>query len=317
MKNLRMPKISQKKAIFAGSLLLLVIFVTPFFTFAKSDKFYVDDDASGTQNGSMAHPFKTISAAMKKAGKNDEIHVASGKYKENITIKEGVEIFGSDKKNVIITADDKDVPVVFMKDRSKINNVTVRKGQNGIEVLKNSEASIVDCIVEDNDRDGIRIRAHKTVNNKEAVSIDSTIVRENGKIGIYSEVHRVVVTKSAILNNGSDGIIFSSGVSAWMSGNDVKNNDGSGMKLYLQGSNIWTKSNSFSGNDREGIEVNSYGSGRIDIKKASIRGNGRYGVARVVRGNTSASAFNGLTVQSDVEFFGNKSGSISPIIRVK
>lgn len=312
-----MSNSSQKRVVFAGSILLLAIFVAPFFTFAKSDKIYVDDDASGTQNGSLAHPYKTISEGIKHAGKKDEVHVASGNYKENITIKEDVRLFGSDEDKVIITAKDNDVPVVFMKDGSRINKVTIRKGRNGIEVLKNSEVSIIDCIIKDNDRDGIRIRAHKKVTNEEAVSIDKTVIKDNGKIGIYSETHRVVVTNSNITSNGSDGIIFSQGTSAWLSGNKVQDNRGSGMKLYLDGSNIWTKSNTFSHNKREGIEVNAYGNGKIDIKKSKIHSNDRYGVARIVRGNAGTGVFNGLTVQADVEFWENNNGNVSPIIRVK
>jgi len=317
MTSQKVSILSQKKVVFAGSLLLLAIFVAPFFTFAKSDKIYVDDSASGIQDGSSAHPFKTITEGLKRAGKKDEVHVAAGNYKENITIKEDVRVFGSDENKVIITAKDKDVPVVFMKDGSRINKVTVRKGRNGIEVLKNAEASIIDCIIKDNDRDGIRIRKHNKINNNEAVSIDKTVIKENGKIGIYSETHRVVVTNSEIKNNGSDGIIFSQGVSAWLGGNKVSGNRGSGMKLYLDGSNIWTKSNTFSHNKREGIEVNAYGNGRIDIKKSKVHSNDRYGIARVIRGNTSVGVFSGLTVQTDVEFWENNNGNISPVIRIQ
>lgn len=313
-----MSSLSQKKAVFAGSLLLLAIFVAPFFTFAKSDKVYVDDNASGTQDGSQAHPFKTISEGLKHAGKKDEVHVAKGNYKENIIIKEGRRVFGSDEDEVVITADDKDVPVVFMEDGSRINKVTVRKGRNGIEVKKNSEASIVDCIVKDNDRDGIRIQKHKTINNDEAVSIDGTVVKNNGKSGIYSEPHRVVITDSTVIDNDKDGVILNAGVSAWIQGTSVRSNGGSGMKLTLDGSNIWTKSNTFSHNNREGVEVDSFGgNGKVDFKKAKIHDNDRNGIARVIRGNSNSGAFKGLTIQADTEFWGNKVGNVSPIIRVQ
>lgn len=312
-----MSNSSQKKAVFAGSLLLLAIFVAPFFTFAKSDKIYVDDDASGTQDGSQAHPYKTISEGLKHAGEKDEVHVANGNYKENITIKEDRRVFGSDEDKVILTADDDDVPVVFMEDGSKISKVTVRKGRNGIEVKKNSEASIIDCIIKDNKKDGIRIQKHKKITNEEAVSIDSTLIKNNGKSGIYSEPHRVVITESEIVDNDKDGAILNAGVSAWISGSKFKDNGGSGMKLTLDGSNVWTKSNTFSHNNREGIEVNAYGNGRIDIKKSKIHSNDRYGIARIIRGNSSTGVFKGLTVQADVEFWENKIGNLSSIIRVK
>lgn len=314
----KMSNLSQKKAALAGSLLLLSLFILPFLTFAKNDKIYVDDSASGTQNGSQAHPYKTITEGLKHARKKDEVHVASGHYKENITIKEDRKLFGSGRDKVIITADDDDVPVVFMEDGSKIDKVTVRKGRNGIEVERNAKVSIIDCMVKDNERDGIRIRKQNKVNNDNAVSIDGTVVKNNGKSGIYSEPHRVVVTDSDITENGKDGINFNAGVSAWIEGNDLRNNGGSGMKFTVDGSNIWTKSNSISRNDREGIEVDSFGgSGRIDVKKAKIHDNDRYGIARIIRGNASTASFKGLTVQTDTDFWGNKIGNVSSIIRVQ
>lgn len=301
-----------------ASLALIAIFILPAVTFAGSKKIYVDDSASGSEDGSSDHPYNTITEGLKKAKKGYEVHVRSGSYKENITIKEDIKLYGAGRDKVTITADDDDVPVVFMEDETKIDGVKIRKGRNGIEIERDSEASIINCTIEDNDRDGVRIRKHAKVNDGEAVSIDDTIIRDNGKAGIYSEAHRVVITDSQIQSNDKDGIILSSSVSAWLSGNDIKNNGGSGLKLTLDGANIWTKSNSVAHNGREGVEVESYGgSGRIDLKKAKIHDNGRWGVARVKRANTYNSVItNGLTIQSDTEFWGNKFGNTSSIIPV-
>lgn len=301
-----------------GALVLLMMVIVPALSFAKSGhKVYVDDNASGTQDGSSDHPYKTITEGLKHAKKNDEVHVRAGSYKENITIKEDRKLYGSGRDKVTITANDDDVPVVMMEDDTKIDGVTVRKGRNGIEIERNAKVSIVNCTVKDNDRDGIRIRKHNKVDTKNAVSIDNTVIKNNGKFGIYSEAHRVVITDSDITDNDKDGVFLLSGSSAWLSGNSIKKNDGSGMKLILDGSNIWTKSNSIADNKREGIEVNAYGgTGRIDIKKSKIHGNDRYGIARVKRGTFSNSIFNGLTVQTDTEYWDNASGNLSHIILV-
>ena len=90
------------------TLLLIAVVALPFFGFAKGgDKIYVDKDASGTQNGSSKHPYKTISQATKKADKGDEVVVSSGTYKERVTLPRGVKLSGSGKTKTIIKSDDK------------------------------------------------------------------------------------------------------------------------------------------------------------------------------------------------------------------
>lgn len=123
-----------------------------------------------------------------------------------------------------------------------------------------------------------------------------------------------------ISNNKKDGILLEAKVSAWIEGNNIKDNDSSGMRLSLDGSNIWTKNNTYRDNEREGIEVNAFGGdGRIDISKSKFVKNGRYGVARIIRGNANVNIFKNLTFDNRNDFWGNsnKVGTISPIIRVK
>ncbi|TAK95176.1 DUF1565 domain-containing protein [Patescibacteria group bacterium] len=301
-----------------GSLLLVAIIALPVLTFAKHGKnIYVDDSASGSEDGSSSHPYKTIGQALKKAHGGDEVHVSSGTYKENIILKEDVKLYGSGRDKVTIKAHDDDSTVVSMEDGSKLNGVKVTGGNNGIEVERDAKVSITKCTIEDNDRDGIRIRSHKKIDDDHAVTIDHVIVRDNGKAGIYSDPHRVVVTESDIRSNHKDGIILASGVSAWLGDNEVKSNGGSGFVAVLDYSNILTSGNSFGDNKREGIQISAYGAaGRIDIKNSKVHGNNRYGIARVERANVANSRWNNFTVQSNVTYWDNSFGNLSPIINV-
>ncbi|MCK9378841.1 MAG: DUF1565 domain-containing protein, partial [Candidatus Moranbacteria bacterium] len=74
--------ISIRKREVVVSAILLAVLILPFFSFAGTSKIYVNDGASGTQNGSINHPYKTITKALEKANDDDEIHIASGTYKE-------------------------------------------------------------------------------------------------------------------------------------------------------------------------------------------------------------------------------------------
>lgn len=296
--------------------MLLAIFVMPFVILADGKKIYVDDNASGTQDGTSGHPYKTISVALKHADEDTEVHIAAGTYKENIEIPEGVEIFGENKDTVIIEAEDDDEPVIDTSDHNKINKVTVKKGKYGIEVGKDDKVSIIKCTIKDNDKDGVRIKEGK-VDDKHKVSITDSEIRNNGWSGIYSEKRRIVLINNDIHDNDGDGIDLEAGTKAWIDQNKVKNNDGSGLKVTLDGSSIWTDDNSFSENEREGVEVNTYGgTGIVDIKDNHIHDDDRFGIARVQRGYFPANIWNGLVIHSDNIFYGNKYGNVSHIVIV-
>src|SRR4030042_4666297 len=146
---------ANKLAETAGALTLMALFALPFLLFAGSDKIYVDDSASGTQNGSSSHPYKTITKALEEAGDGDEIHVRNGEYKENIHLREGRELYGQARDGVVIKADDDDYEVVDLEHDTEINKETIKGGKYGGRGGGDERASIVDCVIKDNDEDGV------------------------------------------------------------------------------------------------------------------------------------------------------------------
>jgi hypothetical protein len=315
-KMLNKAKLGRKADLFGG-ILLLVVFVGPIFAFAshRSDM-YVDVSASGTQDGSVSHPFKTITEALKHSSSKTDVHVAKGEYKENISIPKGVKVFGSDKNDVIIKADDTDKSVVTMYTNSEINKVTVKKGTNGIKVKNGAKVSIIKCIIRDNDNDGIKIEEGPVWDTR-MVSITDSTIKDNGRSGIFSKKRRLVIMDNEISGNDSDGVNIEAGSKVWLQDNKIKDNSGSGMSLTLDGSDIWTKSNTLRGNGHDGIEINAYGkNGRIDINKSFFVGNAGYGVSRIQRAFFPASVWSGLTVQKNVNFDSNDKGTTSSVIRV-
>ena len=300
-------------------IMVAILVVAPFLAFSShKDKLYVDAKASGSETGSVEHPYKTIKKALEKAGKNTEIHVAKGKYKENITIKEEVDIFGASQDGVIIEAKDDDKPVVTMKHDTTLNKVTVKNGKNGIKVDNGAKASIIKVTIKNNDRDGIYISEGR-VKDKKMVSISECSITGNNWAGIYSKTRRLSIVDNDISENGSEGIDIENNSSAWIAGNRIKDNRGSGMKLRVDGSNIWTKSNSIRENKKEGIEISFRGTaGRIDIAKSKIVGNHKYGVAKVQRFPRSADSVSlwnkYLTFGDNNEFWDNYLDPISGVI---
>lgn len=264
------------------ALATVVLIALPMFAFSShTHKLYVDDNASGTQDGSSSQPYKTIMQAVNAAKGSTEVHVSNGTYKENITLRMHVKIYGENKDKTIIEANKSSESVVTMKDDTVINKVTVKGGTNGIKVRDKAKASIIKCVIKDNDRDGIKIESDGTSNSRR-VSISKNTIKDNGWSGIYSGRRNLSIMDNDIYSNGKDGIDIAKGSKAWIADNKIKDNRGSGMKLAIDGSDIWTKSNYVNNNRREGLEVSFKGvAGKINIAKSKFYNNGRYGIARV------------------------------------
>ena len=318
--NQKIGNISKQKMTFLVIGVCLAVML-PFLAFSSHKaKLYVDASASGTQDGSVSHPYKTINQAMSKADKKTQIHVAKGWYKENVKIKEGVEVYGSNKNKVVIEAKDSGDPAVIMNNDTKINKITVRKGKYGIKIESHAKASVIECTVRDAKTGGIIIEGDGVKTSRMVYISDSEIVSNNG-FGISSGRRKLSITGNQIRDNEGDGVDINKGSSAWISGNHIVNNDKSGMKLSIDGSNIWTKNNSIRNNGREGMEVSFSGqAGRIDIAKSNILYNHRYGVAKVQRASfaNNVSLWNKyLTFDGKNQISGNTSGDVSGIIIIK
>lgn len=315
MKNLKNDLFKGKSGVLGG-LLLIALFVLPLISFAGSRKdIYVSANAAGREDGSAAHPYKTISEALVHANSRTDVHVLKGSYKDNIEIPKGVRVFGSDRDDVVIRSRSSKKVVVSMKNDTVIDGVTIEQGKGGIWIKGDAEVSVVDCVIRDNESDGIKIEEGSAKHDK--VSITNSRIEDNGKSGIYSGKRKIVLINNEIINNDKDGVDLAAGTSAWLEKNEIKKNDKSGIKLTLDRSGIWMKNNSIRDNEREGIEINAYGgAGRIDINKAKIEGNGNYGVAKISRAGFSRSIWNGFTIHDTKIIDGNKKGSVSAIIAI-
>jgi hypothetical protein len=306
--------IRQKWPILA--LLVAILAVAPFLVASShKSKLYVNDNASGTQDGSVSHPFKTIKKALDKADGKTEIHVSNGSYKENIVLKKNVELYGESEDGVVIKAKDGGNSTVVMNDDSKINKVTIKGGATGIKVKNDAKVSIIKVTIKDNDRDGIFIE-EGDVTDKKMVSISECNIKDNGWGGIFSHRRRLSIVNNEIRSNGSEGIDIEAGSSAWIADNKINENDGTGMKLRIDGSDIWTKNNALRDNVKEGIEVSFSGrAGRINIEKAKIVGNHKYGIARIQRMTDNTGLWNKYLTYGVKNYFSeNRLGDISPVI---
>lgn len=303
----------------ASGMVVLAVFVLPAFVWAgDTKKVYIDAQASGTQDGSMKHPYKTITEGLKHVGNDDELHVANGTYNENIEIPYSVKMYGADEEKTIINAESNDKPAVTMNHKTTLDKFTVKGGSHGVYVSRYSKASIIECIVKDSNKDGIHVREAKT-SDKFTVSIVKSEVRNADRAGIFAETRKVVIIETVVHDNGSDGVDLAPGSKAWIDDNNFRDNKGSGLKITLDDSSVFVASkNTFRDNKHEGVEVNASGkAGTVNIKKSKFINNDKYGIARIARNaNVSKNVWNGLT-QTDNTFTSNNAGTVSPIVHLK
>ncbi len=308
----------QKEFLIGLSLIILV--VAPVIVFGKSGTLYVNENAKGKEDGSSSHPYKTISQALKKAKKGDEVRVKNGTYNENITIPGGVEVVSANgnREKVIIKSDNNDKPTVTMKDGSRLTRVSVKGGRHGVQVEGDAKATIYNVIIKDSKRDGIHADKARVEKSKQLV-VDKVQIYNNALSGIYSEKRRISITDTDIWNNKLDGVDIEAGSNVWIEGSKMNANGGTGLAVTLDGSSIWTKNNSFRYNGHDGVEIAGLGgAGTVSLKDAKFIQNAGYGIARVSKNAQADKTFSGVLQGVDKStntFDKNGKGTLSPIIR--
>ncbi|NTV54889.1 MAG: DUF1565 domain-containing protein [Candidatus Moranbacteria bacterium] len=294
---------------------LAVAVIVPTIAFGNSRTITVDNDASGVQDGTSAHPYKEISDALKHAKEGDEVYIHDGTYKENVTVPKGVVVKGDhkDRGKVVIDGDD-DKPTVTMKHGSSLSFVTVKNGRNGIRIAEDAKVKLFDLVVKGADRDGIRAESAPRDKDRRLYA-EKVEVKGSGKAGIFSEKRYVVLVNCDIHDNGTDGIDFIAGVKAWLE--DVRSNDnrGSGWKAVVDGAEIWSRDNQFRRNGREGVEVESFGgAGKFGVKSSKTVDNGRWGIALLARNGAAMGMWKNVYFEKNSSW-GNRLGNVSPVVR--
>lgn len=311
----------KRKKCKASLFLTAIILATPFAAYPRpliaGDFIYVDGNSTGKMDGSSKHPYDSIQKAIDKASnqENKAVFVRSGVYRENIDIWEDVEVVGEDREEVIIKAKDDDKEVAKMHDDSILRNVTLKDGKRGIEVGGGDEATIKNCVIKDNEKDGIKVKSAE-VEDKNEVDIRENIIEKNGWNGIYSETRKIVIKDNEITKNGADGIEVLSGSEALVEDNKLRENDGDGLKLTLDNSEIWVDDNTFYDNGREGLEVRVEGGrGMIEVKSSKFYKNDRFGIARIeIRPFDNSHWETDLFIKYDNQYWENDWGDISNVI---
>lgn len=146
--------------------------------------------------------YTTITAAITAAYAGDVIEVKPGFYEEDVVINKDIDLIGSGPKYTTIQATIDGIQVEADR-TTKIANLTITAGDEGIEVIANDTVLIENCVIVGCGDHGVGNR----YDNSTITLINNTIAYNNGS-GISSGNNSYIsVHGNIIVYNGEYGIV--------------------------------------------------------------------------------------------------------------
>lgn len=296
----------------------LVIFLCVFIVFpanaATYDLFVDDSNVTGTEDGSEANPYSTISEALSNAGEDDNVFINDGTYIEHIEVPGGVSLIGESKKGVIIDGGDKGT-VVTLNHHSDLKKLTIKGGRTGIKVVPRAGVEVKNVVIKKADKDGVVLEGDsKTRNNdKYKREFSDCTITDNGSKGMYIKKSWMTIEDCEVTDNDEEGIDIRRDVKATIKNNDLKGNGEGNIESKLDDSKITISGNKISGAGASGIALQSYSgdSGDISIEDNTIKNSKAYGIRCLVMNHRPKGGFSSGISLSENSYESNKLGVFS------
>ena len=228
--------------------LLVIIFLVSGSAFAKPIK---------RERIRVPGDIETIQEAINVAGKDIVIIVASGHYNENLIIyNKSILLVGAGSDTTIINGIGGG-PTILLQGSSSLyaRGFTIKGDGHGIYANGNCYLSLENSIIEENSRDGVRVRY-----NSSSKLINSAL-RLNGQNGLNVSYNSSAEAHQCYFyENDENGIQVSDSSSIALDGNEINDNGFSGLGV-TGGSeaNLWSNNkiynNNQSGEDWSGIGI--------------------------------------------------------------
>lgn len=241
-----------------------------------------------------------------KSGKREILF--TGKESDDITIKKGIAVVGTDPAKAVIYGD------VKMENGASLSNVTVSAKRIGIEVAKGASVTLSNVTVRNATDSGIF-----APEGGGTLSIKNSRIIKNRKGFYILPGKNLNISGSVISENQEEGMDIRAGVSGTLSGNQFTNNREGGAELIAGSANLKLVNNTFSGNKASGLAIQSYrGSGKrpgsVVVQSNTFSGNGEHGINCLSpSGGGGGRAFYQATIKAiDNTFRGNGEAAIAP-----
>ncbi|MEA2007153.1 MAG: right-handed parallel beta-helix repeat-containing protein [Patescibacteria group bacterium] len=272
------------------TLTVFLSFMIPIVVLGRSYDIYVDaSNDSGTEDGTSANPYNTISEGISAALLNDEdgreVYVANGEYQEQVHVEEDVELFGEDRSNTIIIGRDRDDDdfsyAVKMEHGTKIEDFTVKYGNTGILVEEDSRATIEHCKIKSFDKIGVEVLSADRNNKKIFTMEDCKIYKGDGK-AMYIRKRKIDIRDNKIYDNEEEGIDLRSKVKGKIYDNEIYDNGESGIEFEMRKTKLKIKGNKIKSNDSSAITAQYRGKnegGEVLIEDNKLKKNDEFALS--------------------------------------
>lgn len=304
-------------------LFLLSIFFLLSPAVQASYDIYVDkDNQTGTEDGTEASPFDTISEGIAEAMQNvageRKIWVAEGEYREQVDLGENVELFGAgDQKTIILGKNSSGnhwAWAVRMADETKIKDVGIQYGKQGVLVSSGADVEISNCRIYGSKENGVYVE--KAKNQREKFVLKDSKIYDSDKRGLYIFKKRVRIENNEIHDNEEEGIDLKSRVNGTIKDNEIFENGEGGLEMELRNVDLKVKNNKIYSNTASGVNFLYRGknsSGEVALISNEINKNKNYGLrcGLPAGGRPGAKYFSSAITFSKNEIKKNKRGSYS------
>lgn len=252
---------------------------------AQAGYIYVDGGSqSATEDGSETNPYKTISSALNKAAGNTsserQIYIKKGTYASgDLDLPAYAELLGESRDEVIIDFSADDKASLTMAKRSKLERLTVKKGNYSIIVPKKTKVTIKNVKVTEAKRIGIWVKSGKNSTMYATTIEDSTIEEGAGK-GLFIEQTYLYFYNNDIIGNGGEGLDVRAQVKGKIYDSTFEDNGEGGMELEIRGVNLDIRNNDLKSNEASGVMLNNRTNkgGSISFKDNKFENNNHYGI---------------------------------------
>ena len=263
-------------------------FLLGVFSARASYDVYVDkDNQTGVEDGTEASPFDTISEGVALAVQNVEaarkIWVAAGEYQEQVELEAGVELFGVGSREAIIVGKDGEGDhfdwTVKMRDNTKIKDLGIKYGKQGILVSSGADVEVEDCRIYESKINGIYVE--KARSKKEEFILKDSKIYDSEKRGMYIKKKKVEIEDNEVYDNDEEGIDLRSSVLGSIAKNELYDNGESGLEMELRSVDLKLKNNKIYSNDTNGINFQYRGknkSGEVKMSSNKIYKNKHFGL---------------------------------------
>lgn len=249
---------------------------------------YVDkDNQTGVEDGTEASPFDTIGEGVEAAALNGgsarKIWIAEGEYEEQVDLSDDVELYGAgDDKTIVLgrsSASHYWTWTIRMGDNTKIKDLGVKYGKQGVLVSSGSDAEITDCRISKSKLNGVYVEKAKS--KKEKFVLTDSKIYDSSKRGMYLRKKRVVIDGNEIYDNDEEGIDLKSGIKGTIKNNEIYDNGESGLEMEMRRMDLKLKKNKIYSNKTNGVAFQYRGriaAGEVEMINNKITKNKKYGL---------------------------------------